>query len=278
MKNFTSKSKNKSKNKSLRVILIVAFAVVLLSFFWTNREGFVNKKNQKAQSESSLIKMKYQKFKELKFSPQQLDKSNYLIVNVPENTIKAQQAMEFFRGMMADKAFSLFFNYTLNFFEDSPAAYPAARFVALTLLFDSSEESFYLRSWTQKEIINHSEEIMQVLEKKVDEIDVNPYFHSRMLNLAYQLNIAPERKLKFFTPTLSKPLQLDENGDLLDYSLSFETALILSKQSEIKSAVMGSIISQSIVANSRDPIKLQAFKIRVLTYFPDLTYLFDKAT
>ncbi len=191
----------------------------------------------------------------------------------PEKSNEAKEAMKFFRSYMDDPAFSTFFAHALDFFGEQKAAYPAARFVALSLLFDESPENFYMQKWTRKELQDNSEAIMSTLESKEKLIDDNPFFHSRMLNLVHQLEITPERKLSFYSATLERPLELNSKGELEDNSLAFETALYLAQQASAPPDDMASIIKRVLSKNTRED-QTTAVRERVLTYYPALAYLF----
>jgi hypothetical protein len=259
---------NVLKNKkSIRVALLMLSFLFVAIYFGTRQEKEVTPSNKQITGGVARIKR-------ITISPNTESRAQQLLASAPEKSVRSEEAMTYLRDLMTDPAFSTFFNFTLDFFGDSPAAYPAARFVGLTLLFDSSPENFYLRTWTQKEIEESSEEIMKTIEAKADQIDVNPYFHSRMLNLVHQLDIPADRKLNFYSKTLEKPLEINDQGELHDYSLAFETALILSKQSKISSGDFGAVISRAIIANANDPQKMESLKVRVVTYYPELRYLF----
>lgn len=265
--NMKKQTNINARNKVILSTLFFLTILVAIYIFKAKENFHLVSENKHGPS------LKLHSVDDLKVSSHYIQLSKTLTRKAPEKTKISNEAMTFLRDLQKDKSFSLFFNYTLKFFDGSKAAYPAARFVGLSMLFDSSAENFYLRSWTQKEIVENSEEIMKVLENKVDEIDINPYFHSRMLNLAFQLNVSKERKLSFFSKTLDRPLQVLENGELSDYSLNFETALILSKQSNAEDTEIGIPIIQAISANKTD-LQKKALKDRVLTYYPDLSYMF----
>ena len=256
------------KNKKQLSAILGLTCMLLLAFFLGKKENIKSLVSDDSNPTGAS------RIKRIIVSPSTEEKAKALLANAPEKTKLAEDSMVYLRDLMTDPAFATFFNHTLDFFGDSPAAYPAARFVGLSLLFNGSQEHFYLRSWTQKEIQSHSEEIMKVLEAKSDEIDLNPYFHSSMLNLVHQLEVSPERKLSFYSKTIEKPLVLTDGGGLHDYSLAFETALILSKNTKVDSSTVAPVVSRAIAANGDDPKKMESLKVRVETYFPELRYLF----
>jgi hypothetical protein len=177
---------------------------------------------------------------------------------------------------MQDSVFRTFFYYTHEFFDNKPEAFPAARFVSLTLLFDESTENFYLMQWTQEDLKRYSNEIMSTLETKRREIDANPYFHNRMLNLVNQLEIPPERRLAFWGDTIQQPIVLLKNGELDDSSHNFETALLLAQQDDESGNSIAPYL-QKLLDATPGSAEFSAIKERVETFFPQLGWMFAEA-
>tara|TARA_B110001454_G_scaffold219185_2_gene250987 strand:+ start:8532 stop:9023 length:492 start_codon:yes stop_codon:yes gene_type:complete len=161
----------------------------------------------------------------------------------------------------------------LDFFDNKPGGFAAARFVALTLLMDESQDMFYLMKWTQGDLKKYSKELMDTLHAKAKEIRVNPYFHSRMLNLVHQLELSSGGKLAFYGKTIQSELGVDEKGNLSPDSLALETALVLAKQTQQPSQDIAPYIQQAIGLNQSENNRA-ALAERVLTYYPELRYLF----
>jgi len=194
----------------------------------------------------------------------------------PENTEESRSAMKFLNAWMQDSVFRTFFYYTHEFFDNKPEAFPAARFVSLTLLFDESTENFYLMQWTQEDLKRYSNEIMSTLETKRREIDANPYFHNRMLNLVNQLEIPPERRLAFWGDTIQQPIVLLKNGELDDSSHNFETALLLAQQDDESGNSIAPYL-QKLLDATPGSAEFSAIKERVETFFPHLGWMFAEA-
>ena len=184
-----------------------------------------------------------------------------------------KSSLEYLNKIMLDNNVDTFFRYSLDFFKYKKEAYPVARLVALTLVFNESPEHMYLMNRTLNEIKGYSKEIAGTLQQKKNEIFANPYFHNRMLNLVNKLEIPAEKKLEFYSDTLARPLLFSENGNLSERSQILEVALILSKQTVKSSSEVAPIIARSIASNS-DPAQKQALQTRVLNYYPELNYLF----
>ena len=194
----------------------------------------------------------------------------------PEETSEARSAMKFFNGWMNDAVFRTFFYYTYEFFDYKPEAFPAARFVSLTLLFDESADNFYLMKWTQADLKRYSDQIMTTLESKCSSIDANPYFHNRMLNLVNQLDIPRDRRIAFLGDTIQRPIVLLKNGELDDSSHNFETALVLAQQEDETGNTIVPYI-QRLIESTPGTAELAEIKVRVETFFPQLRWMFTRS-
>lgn len=267
MKTKIIEEKISSKKLFFSLVAFAIAGVLIVKYF-----NLDSKMNLSLMGFNSATK---EELKMVKASPESLAYAKKITNELPEETIEAEEAMRFFRNWLYDPAFSEFFAYTLDFFKGQKGAYAAARFVGLTMLFDESAENFYLMKWTKKELLDNSDSLMTFLESKKGEINVNPYFHSRMLNLAHQLDVAPERKVGFYIESMREPILLRENGDLQDSSLALEIALSLARQAENSQQQLAISLPEIIENSKDDPKVFNAMATRVLTYFPELSYLFQ---
>lgn len=191
----------------------------------------------------------------------------------PEDTVEAHSALKFFNGWMTDAVFRTFFYYTHEFFDHKPEAFPAARFVSLALLFDESADNFYLMKWTQAELQKYSSEIMDTLERKVDLLDANPYFHNRMLNLVNQLDIPSSRRVAFWGDTIQRPIVLLKDGEPDDSSHNFEIALLLVRQEDETGNAIAPYVKK-LLDTKPGPAELAVIRERVEGLFPHLGWMF----
>jgi hypothetical protein len=169
----------------------------------------------------------------------------------------------------------LFFDHTIDFLGGGPGSIQAAKFVALTISFDQSSALTELMADNLSQVKENSDAIMSSLEAGGQDLGINAYFHNRILNLVHQLDVDDGRKAAFYGRTLATELHLDSQGSLDDSSLAFEVALILAKQDEISSPQIESYIADAIESNSASRDAIDALKARVLTYYPDLEFLFS---
>jgi hypothetical protein len=183
------------------------------------------------------------------------------------------KSLAYLNELMKDPNIATFFNYSLDFFKYRAEAYPVARMLALTLVFNDTPEHRFLMSWTKKEIAKYSNEIVTTLNSKKDQIFISPYFHNRMLNLVNMVNVPALKKIEFFANTLAQPLYFNEEGELSEHSQVIEVALILAKQNTKNASEAAPMVARAIASNS-EPQQIQALKTRVLNYYPELSYLF----
>lgn len=182
---------------------------------------------------------------------------------------------EYFRSYFEDQDLRAVYLSTIEFFEGQKFAQSAGMFFAFSMVFDSNPERLNLMKSAIAEIKKNSEEIYKFLEtKNVADYQFHPYFHSRVLNLVHQTELSPEKKLNLYSRTLEKPIELNEAGQLEDGSLSFETALILTKQSGVGEDLVANVIEKALKVN-QDPQQISSIKERVITYNPRLSYLFE---
>lgn len=213
-------------------------------------------------------------FKALKYS-QETKLYAKKILQAPQTKSKNEkEELQYLNEMMKDPIIEHFFNYTLEFFDKRPEAYPAARFVSLALRFDSSTpEHISLMTRTIAEVKANSKPIYDTILKKQNEIYANPYFHNKMLNLVNQVQVTPEQKIKIYAGTIEKPIEFQSNGWLTESSDVLEVALILSRQSSEDPTIMVPIIQRSLANNPSEKQKI-AIRSRVLNQYPNLSYLF----
>jgi hypothetical protein len=263
-----------NKSNSKRIILVSATAV----FFLLSATSYLFFKNKKtSQSSSDFVAKNFQAppppERVLEASPITVNLAKKLLDTPIGNKSEDADAMQYMNKLMVDKNISTFFNYTLEFFGRTKESYPAARFVALTLVLDASPEQYYLMSWTKTEMKKYSKELMQTLISKKDEIAINPYFHNRMLNLAHTLDVPLEQKMEIFSDTLARPLYVSTDGNLAQQSQIVEVALILMKQATHNPSEAAPSIARSIASNP-EPEQKKALHARVMNYYPQLDYLF----
>lgn len=255
--------------RTIRGMCALAF-VVALGIFLSRTVPFARQAPPSQRTESAGRPMSRPP---ISYRPATADQVAAKLSIPPEDTAEARSAMKFLNTWMNDPVFKTFFYYTHDFFGNKPEAFPAARFVSLTLLFDESPENFYLMKWTQRDLKQYSNEILSTLEAKRGEIDANPYFHNRMLNLVNQLDVAPERRLAFWGDTIQRPIVLLKSGELDDSSHSFEIALLLAQQDDPSGNSIAPYV-QKLLDSNPGPAELAAIRERVETFYPRLTWLF----
>lgn len=231
----------------------------------------------KKQKQNEIVhepKEKLSPFKSLKYAPKTQRTAKYFLQQ-PKGKTKADLAdQEYFKKLLNDPLIDHFFHYTLSFFDNKPEGYAAARFVALSMKFDSqTPEHIRMMEWTRSEIQKNSKHLYATILNKRSEIFKNTYFHNRILNLVHQLEVNPSQKLEIYSDTIVRPLEVDADQKLSSQSNVIEVALILARQSIHDPGVIAPVVSKAIEVNS-DAYQKEALKARVLNQYPMLNYLF----
>lgn len=194
--------------------------------------------------------------------------------NLPDSTPEEQRLKGALAKRLQNPEARAYFDHTLATLGSGPGTVNAAQFVALTLSFEQSEELTQLMAANAQSLKEHSAELMATLEQHANAIDSNPYFHNRMLNLVHQLEVPVERKAAFYGQTITAPLVVKQDGQLEDQSLALDIALILARQDDAEASHVSPFVGAAIVANEGSPVAVEALRTRVMTYYPELAYLF----
>lgn len=262
------------QNRKLKFSLFVLVPLICILAFFLIQRNISGQDQLSSTSQASGKNSKRQVASPLFISEStNVRAKKYLENPKPKDKIE-KTTLKYLNAYMDDPAFSLFFRLTLEFFGETPGSIPAAKFVAMSLLFDSSADNFTVMSSAKKQMQKDSAALMKVLNAKKDKIPDNPFFKSRMLNLVNNLEVTPKEKNSFFAHTLRKPVETSANGSLTDRSLDFEVALILAKQnSERMNPVVAAAIKSAYLKSTTEAQKT-AIKDRVLTYYPEATLIF----
>jgi hypothetical protein len=258
----------RAESRSKRIPVLVATVIGIVAIYlFTDIAHRPPKRN--LASEKTEVAPVFRSLPDKKY----VEEGDAALSQPPENTERAQKAMAAFKNFLAhDSGARSRFYQTLEFFAQNPGRYAAARFMAMSGLYVTNPHVAYVMKWTQDDLKKNSEALMATLDEKRDQIHGDAFIHESFLNLAHQLDVAPERKLAFFGDTLRRSVAVQDNGSLNDNSVGFETALILSKQLTGDGSSIAAPIA-SLVMSSDERTK-SAIKERVTTYFPDLAYLF----
>lgn len=257
-----------SINKRNVVIGIFSISILAISYFF-----FTNTKINSAKLEAEKSKIQRREIQKLRFMPQTPQIAKRFIDAADAQGKVSKNSADLLKSLMWDNTFNTFFNYTLDFFGRKEDGFAAARFVALTLVFMDTPESRELMNWTKKDIEKNSQTLFKKLQDKKSEIDVNPYFHNRMLNLVHSLAVPREEKIQFLSESVSTPIQFVENGQLSDGSRSLEIALVLLKANTSTSEEAAPAVIHSLAKNN-SPQQREALRERVLAFYPELARLF----
>lgn len=253
------------------VIILSIISAGLLVFYWNKKQhspGAVSV----SDSRVATVKNNYKQLS-LNYS-KEAEVSAKRLLSLPLSSSSDDKSVsEYMNKLMKDPKIAVFFNYTLDFFKQKPEAFSAARFVAFTMPFDDGPDKFNLMTWTRKDLVKFSNDLMNDIEDSKDQVTVNPYFHNRILNLVHALDVPLERKLNFYANTIAQPIDVNAIGVLSDTSQVIEVALFLAKQSSNDPGKIAPSIARALALN-QEPDQRMALQIRVLNYYPNLNYLF----
>ncbi len=238
-----------------------------LLFNWKNRSAGV------ARGEILRSSIEY------KYTPEQKKVIEKMMVSDLEKTKdqseQARSAMNYFRqALSSNKQSQKLFFETYKMFGAKPETFSAARYMALYPILSGAAEFSYMMKWTYTDLQTNSDAIMNSLEENQNRLLEYTAFQIGALNMTHQLNVDVSRKAKFYSANISRPIEVNNNGDLEDSSYGFELALIMAKQDKVTGQMLVPAIRDLIEKNKEKTKAMSALKVRVINYYPELVNIF----
>jgi hypothetical protein len=174
----------------------------------------------------------------------------------------------FHRDLIKNELVSHIYQAVKKKLPDGELAELVAVYVSEGPVRNSSPEFARFMESLHEDIRSRSNELHELLIAQDDQLKEDPFIYQMALNLAFQLEVSPERKARILGSALKTHFERDEEHGVTFMTANITNALILMKNSKVPLAVAMPYLRVGLAVNSDNPEAVREYVARANAYYP----------